>query len=516
MTLPQRSAPKDPARYWLHPMLRVVRRSDAEIKLLLEKAAVAAEADIERLAPKNLVRRGQFTAAWTSIKRTLRDLFDDVQDVVTDGRNDAAHAAMVSSYEWEEELYEAAGMTEAEKEALRGGTIAMSDRNVELMLRRFNAEQIPLSQQVYRTRALSQGWVDRLINIGIGRGQTARELAKSVRQHIDPSVRGGVAYAAMRLARTEINNSFHTAAIVAAQDKPWIEGMEWKLSGSHPKTDICDLLAGQIYPVDAVPPKPHPQCFCYIIPKEPDEDEFVAAFARGDYDEALDEIAGQSEVEINRIEPSVTAGKPVVVQREEGEAALNAIPRALWDPDLDFFEERLVFDGYKGFAYIQYNEYLRTGFGPFYQDLIETMDRVLDSSPLEKESVFWRGVKNPEIMFGDAVNGDLTGLEWIDEAYSSMSADRRVADDFAIRKDGPGLRERIFVPKGAPMMKLSEWAQEGQETRVYEAEGLGGRGWRKRIIADHGVDVDGVRNIDVEVISYARNAENPWDRPERD
>lgn len=510
MTRPQRSPRKDPARYWLHPMLRVVRRSDAEIKLLLEKAADAAEADVERLAPKNVNRRGQLTEAWKSIRKTIRHLYEDVQESIEDSRTAAAKAAMDSSYGWEEDLYESAGLSEEEKDALRGGTIAMTERNVELMLRRFNTEQIPLSQQVYRTRALSEGWVDRLINTGIGRGLTARELAKSVREHIRPDVRGGVAYAAMRLARTEINNAFHTAAIVAAQDKPWIDGMEWKLSGSHPKPDICDLLAGRTFPVGAVPPKPHPQCFCYVIPKEPDEDEFVAAFARGDYDEALDEIVEKSAsdtVEIARIEPPKLA---------EDEAALNAIPRALWDPDLDFFEERAVFQGYKGYAYRQYNDYLRSGFGPFYQDLIETMDRVLDSSPLEEDAVFWRGVKNPRGFLGDLVDGDLTGLEWIEDAFDSMSADKRVADDFAIRKDGEGMRMRIFVPKGAPMLKLSEWASEGQETRVYEAEGLGGRGWRKRIIADHGVDADGVRNVDVEVISYERNGTDPWDREERD
>lgn len=490
-------------------MLRVVHRTDVEIRLLLEKAAEFAESDIERLAPRAPARRGQLTTAWKSIRRTLRDLFGDLEDTVRAGRIDAARAAMLSSYEWEEPLYEAAGLTEIERAALRGSTTEMSDRNVELMLRRFSTEQIPLSQQVYRTRALAQGWVDRLINVGIGRGLTAKELAREVRQHIRPDVRGGVSYVAMRLARTEINNSFHTAAIVAAQDKPWVTGMTWNLSRSHKVPDECDLLDGRTFPVTEVPRKPHPQCFCYVVPSQPDEDDFVAAFARGDFDEALDELLGPEQIEVNRVEPEREPAR-------EGEEALAAIPRKLWDSDLDFFEERSLFASYKGYAYIQYNEYLRRGFGEFYRDSIETMDRVLDSSRLEHDAIFWRGVKNPRGVMGDLVDGDLTGLEWIEDAYDSMSADKRVADDFAIRKEGPGMRMRVFVPKGAPMLMLSEWAQPGQETRIYEAEGLGGRGWRKRIIADHGVDEDGVRNVDVEVISHARNGEDPWDRPHQD
>jgi hypothetical protein len=150
---------------------------------------------------------------------------------------------MASAFEWEEPYYVASGLSRSERSKLRASTTAMSDRNVELMLRRFNTEQIPLSQQVYRTEKLASGWVDKVVNLGLGRGLTAREIAKEVKGSIRPDVQGGVAYAAMRLGRTEVNNSFHTAAIVSSADKPWVEGMHWHLSGSHPKKDICNLLA---------------------------------------------------------------------------------------------------------------------------------------------------------------------------------------------------------------------------------------------------------------------------------
>jgi len=290
MTRPSPSA--DPARFWLHPLLRVVRRTETEIRRLLNKAAEAAASDIERLSPGNPIRRGQMSEALRALRGTLRILFADVGDTVKAGRFDAAQAAMLASYEWEEPYYIAAGLNAVERSMLRRSTLAMSQRNVELMLRRFNTEQIPLSQQVYKTTALSRGWVDRLINTGIGRGLNAREIASEVRQHIRPSVRGGVSYAALRLGRTELNNSFHTAAVLSTQDKPWVQAMQWRLSGSHTDPDICDKLAGEdkfgmgegIFPKGQVPRKPHPQCFCYVVPSMQDEDEFVAAFARGEYD----------------------------------------------------------------------------------------------------------------------------------------------------------------------------------------------------------------------------------------
>lgn len=281
-------------------MLRIAHRTDAEIRRLLGKAAQAAASDAERLAKNGIgriVRKGQFAAAHTAIRRTIRLLFADVYDTVRANRLDAWQEAFLGSYQWESHLYVAAGLSRSERQNLRAATVVMSDRNVELMLRRFNTEQISLSQQVYRTEKLASGWVDEKVNLALGRGLTAREIAKEVKDSIRPDVPGGVSYAAMRLGRTEVNNAFHTAAIVSSVDKPWVSGQQWHLSGSHPKKDICNLLAEDnkfglgkgIFPRDNVPKKPHPQCLCYLAPQLQDEDEFVAAFASGAYDTYFDQ-----------------------------------------------------------------------------------------------------------------------------------------------------------------------------------------------------------------------------------
>lgn len=132
-----------------------------------------------------------------------------------------------------------------------------------------------LSPRVYRGAALTSGRVERQIRSGIIQGLSPRELADSVEQFISPRTPGGASYAAMRLARTELNNAFHESQ-KAMGEAPWVKAMVWNLSGTHPhknggKPDACDRYAranlhglgrGK-YPADQVPDKPHPQCMCF-------------------------------------------------------------------------------------------------------------------------------------------------------------------------------------------------------------------------------------------------------------
>lgn len=157
---------------------------------------------------------------------------------------------------------------------------------------------IPLSAQVYHTAALTNGRVDQVVNNGILLQKSAAQIAKDVRASIDPNVKGGVSYAAQRLARTELNNAFHTAQIARRSDEPWTEGFLWHLSGSHPKPDECNEYAervnfkggepGVFKPGDA-PRKPHPQCLCYLTTVTIDEEDFINGFLDGKYDSYMDE-----------------------------------------------------------------------------------------------------------------------------------------------------------------------------------------------------------------------------------
>ena len=79
---------------------------------------------------------------------------------------------------------------------------------------------------------------------------------------------------AMRVARTETNIAYRRADNERWQQMDFVLGQRVSLSRSHPKTDICDKLAGD-YPPDFVFDGWHPQCFCYVSPILIDEDEIL-------------------------------------------------------------------------------------------------------------------------------------------------------------------------------------------------------------------------------------------------
>jgi hypothetical protein len=162
-----------------------------------------------------------------------------------------------------------------------------------------------LSTRVYRNAALHSGVIDREIAKGLLRGLSADEMAAIIRNYIRPGVPGGSSYAAMRLARTEINNAFHQTTIRYTREMPWVEGYRWNLSGSHPRTDICNSYAQDshgaggrgFYDKRNVPSKPHPQCLCYITPETMDNKDFYKRLRSGAFDPYINQITRQGTFE---------------------------------------------------------------------------------------------------------------------------------------------------------------------------------------------------------------------------
>lgn len=274
------------------PFLRVQARSEAELRGLLVRVAAESARDVEKLARKDgigaEVRAGQLRTVQASLRSTLAGFWMAVDDLIRARREEGIAAALRAGVNWDKMLLSRAGKSAAQRNMLAQGLNATADRNVRLMLQRFTHETIPLSQRVYHANVLSNGLVDRKVNSALGRGLSAREFAKEVRSLIRPDTPGGVSYAAMRLARTEINNAYHYASITDNAEKPFVENIGWRLSRSHPKKDKCDLLAAESpYPKDNVPAKPHPQCFCYVVPEVINEDDFVHQFQQGKYDSYL-------------------------------------------------------------------------------------------------------------------------------------------------------------------------------------------------------------------------------------
>jgi hypothetical protein len=279
MSIPA-SADRDPlVRY-----LKVQNLSDQQVRKLLRDASRAAQHIMQRTAGSTSSVR----AAQLDIANVQQKLWRDLGGTIEDGVRQAGDAASDSVAHLIELHERSSGVTLLSDRALRDSLHQQGRAGIEAVLAR-GANGIPLAESVYRNQALTQGWLDARINGMLSNGASARELASYVKGFIDPNVRGGTSYAAMRLGRTELNNAFHTVSRNHWAASPFVDKMKWHISRSHPKPDECDNYADKTFPADDVPDKPHPQCFCYITPEVEDDDAFVRNYHAGKYDSWIDQ-----------------------------------------------------------------------------------------------------------------------------------------------------------------------------------------------------------------------------------
>lgn len=91
----------------------------------------------------------------------------------------------------------------------------------------------------------------------------------------------GVAYNALRLARTELQKIHALATDKVLMNSPWVEQEQVNLSKGHAEQDICDQIISEgekgegIYPVGTINLPLHPNCLCYKTAVLMKEDEFI-------------------------------------------------------------------------------------------------------------------------------------------------------------------------------------------------------------------------------------------------
>lgn len=239
-------------------------------------------------------KRYQVNLVRNEIRDIIKLMFKDLVPVINKGQQDAAEAAVKAALAQDAKVLEALFPIDTARKAWQASFTQSARHGIVAMVTRITQSQQPLSTRVYKTSAWVNNQLDRKINSHLARGSSAVELAKDVRKLIKPGTSGGVKYAAMRLARTEINNAFHVMSIQAAQEFPWVEQVEWHLSESHEENpgDLCEVYADNVYPKDGVPLKPHPQCMCFIVLKTMPWDQFTSQLASGAFDDFYEQKYG--------------------------------------------------------------------------------------------------------------------------------------------------------------------------------------------------------------------------------
>ncbi len=139
-----------------------------------------------------------------------------------------------------------------------------------------------LSDRIWRSSIDVRSRISALLDYEIGNGTAAVNLADKLARYLTPGAMStrtrtpyGVegSYPARRLARTEITAAAGRATQAASNANPFVNRLQWALSGSHPEGDICDDNASGgpdgdgVYAIDDLPEYPaHPHCLCTIKP----------------------------------------------------------------------------------------------------------------------------------------------------------------------------------------------------------------------------------------------------------
>jgi len=162
-----------------------------------------------------------------------------------------------------------------------------------------------VSDKLWNQSVIYKKELEDAISCAIEKGYSAVTLSKRISKYLldfpslqkDYKDKFGTAckavdceYRSLRLAASEINMAYRTAENERWKQMDFVVGYEIKLSNTHPKHDICDMLAGK-YPKDFVWSGWHPLDRCYKIPILKTEEEFWEWDGRSDVStESVNEV----------------------------------------------------------------------------------------------------------------------------------------------------------------------------------------------------------------------------------
>lgn len=277
----------------LRRYLKLQRQYDVKVMRILEAAARDLQQRINKLGSStrfsDSVRASQLKLALSQIRRQQLEMFLSIGDEIRAAQLAAGTLALDELEHLVRVVF--ASLDERAANAFIDSLMGTAEGHLKTFYSRTPRE---LSARLYRHGKWSTDKIEQLIRNAILRGASARELAKDVYRFVSPTAPGGASYVSMRLARTEINNAFHNQQI-SGFNGPWVEAVQWNLSGSHEKPDECNRLAtadqynlgGGKFPPGKVPGKPHPQCLCFLTADMVPPEDFAHDVRAGKFDDEL-------------------------------------------------------------------------------------------------------------------------------------------------------------------------------------------------------------------------------------
>lgn len=295
---------------WRTQQAIVLQQADAAVIRLLKRAQRDINAQLReiRSRPAGIgrdVREAQLQLVRRNLSEQLGKTWRELGNLVEARRAEAVARAI--NYQKQLDTFKLLGAnvpggSDIAENIARAEAFQSSQGIDRMMARTTGASYVPLSRRVYNSNVGINSQVDRMINSALARGLSVDEFARELQPFIDPNTPGGIRYAALRLARSEINNAAHAQAVSSVQGQPWIKKMKWNRSKSHPRRDICDTIAeggpygDGTYDKTAVPVKPHPQCFCFpTAVDEESDDDFLDSLVGGEFDDYLDANSPQED-----------------------------------------------------------------------------------------------------------------------------------------------------------------------------------------------------------------------------
>jgi uncharacterized membrane protein len=286
-------------RRWMGRFLRLNGKYESQIKEVLTLGSKDVEKRLSVLESNPTfsagVRSAQLRLVLREIKIVTAEIFDEIKPIITTGSQASAELAVDALTKEDREYLRAVFDSTGDVESFTQSQIQTARLGVANAISSITRSNKPLSTRVYESRRLANNWVKNTATAGILRNASAREVARDVAKSIKPSTPGGVAYAALRLGRTELNNAFHATAIESAKNRPWIQGMEWHMSAVHVihknRQDLCETYDRQVFDIDKTPGKPHPQCRCWVTPQLLPFDLFADKLINGVYDDWIQDAA---------------------------------------------------------------------------------------------------------------------------------------------------------------------------------------------------------------------------------